>query len=261
MSADLPLARMLTTSASRGRLGVALLLALLGHAAVVVLAAKAGTRAPRLVAVTEVELAPAPAASPPAPPVAPPEPQVPPAPQPAPATAARPQKRAAASRPAAAPAAGRAAAVRTVDEDAPTPEGPVRFVSDATGAAFGSGAVARGGTADVGQQPAAPVPARAPRGPSAAPSLSRPPRLGEADPCRGFFPQRARVDRGEVTLRVRVERDGSVRSIAISSELPLGHGFGFAARDCLRAKRFTPALDLGGREVAVLAPVTVRFSR
>jgi hypothetical protein len=62
-------------------------------------------------------------------------------------------------------------------------------------------------------------------------------------------------------MRVRVERDGAVRSVSVDRESPAGHGFGFAARDCLLSKRFTPALDRAGAEVAVVSPVTVRFSR
>ena len=158
-----------------------------------------------------------------------------------------------------------AAEVRTVDEAAKTSDEPVRFVTDPNGTSFGYGAVQRGGTAEAasptarGGQPA-PGPARAGSG-TGLPVLSRPPRLGESDPCRGFFPKRALADHGEVALRVRVERDGSVRVVTVGSETPAGQGFGAAARECLLSKHFSPALDEGGREVAVVSPVTVRFSR
>jgi hypothetical protein len=148
--------------------------------------------------------------------------------------------------------------VKTSDE-------PVRFVTDPNGTAFGYGTVQRGGSAASAPLGAA-LPVGKPSAPVGSgsgenPVLSRAPQLGESDPCRGFFPSRAQVDRGEVALRVRVETDGKVRSVSVSREAPLGHGFGFAARDCLLSKRFTPALDREGREVAVVSPVTVRFSR
>jgi outer membrane biosynthesis protein TonB len=170
-----------------------------------------------------------------------------------------------APRPQPAPPPASAAPLRTIDESVKTADEPVRFVTDPNGSAFGYGTVQRGGSAA-----SAPVGAALPVGRPSAPAssgsgdnpiLSRAPQLGESDPCRGFFPSRAQVDRGEVALRVRVEADGKVRSVAVSRETPVGHGFGFAARDCLLSKRFTPALDKDGHEVSVVSPVTVRFSR
>lgn len=260
MSLGLPLARSLAPRPHALRACCALAVALLGHGLVLVLAAQSERAPPRLVPVTEVELM-APAATPPAPPPALPPPTPESAPE-APASALRPRHTRAEPR-ASVPA--RAAAIRTIEPAAAPAEEPVRFASDERGGAFGYGQVASGGSGDgrSAAPPAGPAAPAAPDSGSSAqtPALGRPPRLGEHDPCRGFFPARAGVDRGEVTLRVRVDRDGSVRSIVIERESPLGHGFGFAARDCLHSKRFVPALDTRGREVAVLAPITVRFSR
>ena len=240
------------------RVSWALWFALVGHGALVALALGEAPPRAQLIAITEVELM-----RPPAPVSVPdvaaqkPEPAKPAAEQP------RAERRP--SKPALAKAAepARAAPLRTVAETAETPEEPVRFVTDPNGSAFGYGTVARGGAATAGLPgPIVPVVARGTahsEGPE--PLLSRPPSLGESDPCRGFFPQRAQVDRGEVALKVRVEADGSVRAVAIAREAPVGHGFGFAARDCLLSKRFSPALDVAGRPVATLSPVTVKFSR
>lgn len=234
----------------------ALLLTLAAHAALVFVAAHAKAPVPAIVDVTEVELLAAPTKPPEPTPAPPPEP-APSAPAPAAAPAAAKPRVARPSAPAA------AAPLRTIDESVPTSDAPVRFVTDPNGTAFGFGSVARGGSAPSAPVGALPAAAESPR-PSvvaSAPVLSRPPRLAESDPCRGFFPESATADRGEVSLHVRVERDGAVRSIRVLSELPAGQGFGFAARDCLRSKRFSPALDAAGQEVAVVSPITVRFSR
>lgn len=246
--------------AGRARAAWAFSIAVLGHAGLAALALGQPHVAPvAMVAVTEIDLAPPPKA---------PEPEPPPVEEPkAPelkAPAAAPRRARAPSRPAPAPPTAKAAEVRAVDEAVKTADEPVRFVTDPNGTSFGYGAVQRGGTAESAKAGATaqaePGPARSGSG-SETPELSRPPRLGESDPCRGFFPSRARVDRGEVTLKVRVERDGAVRSVSVSAESPAGHGFGFAARDCLLSKHFSPALDKQGRAVAVVTPVTVRFSR
>jgi periplasmic protein TonB len=232
---------------------VALLLAMAAHAGMVAFALTQPLPPPALTAVTEVELAP------PAPPP-PPEPEAPP-PEPAkePAPRARAPK-APAKAPAPAPAA--AAPLRTIEDDVKTADEPVRFVTDPNGTAFGYGTVARGGTgtgapgAQLAEAPAGSV-----GGHGTAPELSRPPSLSELDPCRGFFPTRAQADRGEVQLKVRVEADGKVRTVTIAREQPIAQGFGFAARDCLMSKRFSPALDKAGAPVSVVSPVTIRFSR
>jgi TonB family protein len=238
---------------SRG--AAALLFAALAHAGLVAIALNQAPPPPRPTPVTEVELqAPAPPPPPPLPQAPTPEPQAEAPKLKAPAKAAPKQK---------APAPAAAAPLRTIDEAVKTADEPVRFVTDPNGTAFGYGTVARGGSGSgaVGAQPQQ---VGAPEGNgsvAAAPELSRPPSLDEAEPCRGFFPQRAQADRGEVSLKVRVEADGRVRSVNIARESPAAQGFGFAARDCLMSKHFSPALDKAGLPVAVVSPVTIRFSR
>lgn len=247
--------------ARAGRTACAWVVALVAHGALVALALNTDPPPPPLVSVTEVELL-----KPPPPPPPPPAAPAPEPPPPAAALAPRPERRVAPRPvPAPTPPPASAAPLRTIDESVKTSDEPVRFVTDPNGTAFGYGTVQRGGTAA-----SAPVGAALPTGlPNVSagkgsvdnPILSRAPKLGESDPCRGFFPTRAQVDRGEVALRVRVEADGKVRSVSVSRETPVGHGFGFAARDCLLSKQFVPALDKDGHEVAVVSPVTVRFSR
>jgi periplasmic protein TonB len=257
VSEGLALSRVLSREASHMRAACALAIALLGHGALVALAFDQTAPPPALVAVTEVELAERAA---PEPPPKLPEPAASvPDPQPRAERRSAPKR----ERPAEAPAA-KAAALHTIDEDVKTASEPVRFVTDPNGDAFGFGSVARGGTAASATGPVTAAPPIVPEqrsGPGAQPELSRSPALAESDPCRGFFPERAAVDRGEVTLRVRVDGDGSVRAVTVAREAPVGHGFGFAARDCLLSKRFSPALDRAGHPVSVLSPVTVRFAR
>jgi periplasmic protein TonB len=251
--------RTLGESEGGKRTATALLVAALAHASLVAVAFVQEPPAPKLVTVTEVELQ-KPAASSPLPPPPPPLPEPP---REAAAPVARAPRAHAAKAPAPAPAA--AAPLRTIDDAVKTADEPVRFVTDPNGTAFGYGTVARGGTgtgAPGAQLPAGPeLPLSGAGGHGTAPELSRPPSLAEVDPCRGFFPARAQADRGEVLLKVRLESDGKVRSVAIAREVPGAQGFGFAARDCLMSKRFSPALDKAGRPVAVVSPVTIRFSR
>lgn len=252
------LERVLVPAAAGGRGAWGVGIALLVHMGLVAAAASVPPVPPAPVAVTQVALLP-PTKEPLAPAPAPsPLDPTPPARPVAPRRARAPRRSA---QPAEPPA--RAGALRTVDEAVATPETPVRFVTDPSGAGFGYGSVARGGSAASASPAAgaAEAAAAAAGGTGSAPVLSRPPRLSEADPCRGFFPARARADRGEVALRVRVEADGSVRAVSVARESPVGHGFGFAARDCLLSKQFSPALDKSGVSVAVVSPVTVRFSR
>lgn len=262
MSETAVLARVLAHEPGGVRSSAALLTALLAHAALVALATLAAPQLPPAAAVVEVteidfELPAATAPEPEPRPLAEPAPFEPPrnarrAPTPAVPPKPRPAARAS------------AAPLRTVAEGVKTAEEPVRFVADATGSAFGFGSAAAGGSALVGDPAALAEPSSGPASKPAAAgrtSLRRAPALAESDPCRGFFPARARVDRGQVALKVKVERDGSVRSIGVTSETPLGHGFGVAARDCLRSKRFSPALNHAGQAVAVVSPITVRFTR
>lgn len=212
-------------------------------------------------AVTEVSLlppSPSPPPPPPAPEVAKPEP---------PAVDPKPVRARAPSAPREEPKAASAAPLLTAPEEAPDPAEPVRFVTDPNGTAFGFGVVARGGTAKEGlggntakSAPASPTPVVDPNAPFRG-ELGRAPRLTVFDPCRGFFPSAAQVDRGDAAVRVTVAIDGSVAAVSVLAESPLAQGFGKAARACLLAARFEPALDTRGRAVVAIAPITVKFSR
>lgn len=203
-----------------------------------------------------------------------PEPQPEPVPLPPPASAP-----VAAPAPAAPPAA-KAGALLTANDDAPKPgdDEPVRFVTDPNGGSYGSGVVARGGTADVGAAGAKPdgepkangsasaaapsaKPIAAPEALVSAKDWSRAPRLGDPDACKGFFPASADDDVGEATVQVVVKPSGEVASVTLVSESPRGQGFGSATRSCLAARRFEPALDKAGRPAAAVTAVRVRYSR
>ncbi len=145
------------------------------------------------------------------------------------------------------------------------------FVTDPAGTTYGSGVVARGGTAEHGEHGAtaasvgsAPVrTATAPPtdGLVAAANLSRRATLNERDACAGFYPSEANVDSGAVTLTVVVRADGAVSSSSVLSESPVGQGFGKAARACLQKKRFEPSLDRAGTAVAAATTFKLRFLR
>lgn len=220
--------------------------------------------------VSEIELV-----APPAPPDPPPAP--PPADTVDTAKAAPPApvaRAAAAPRltppPAAPPPAARAGNVLTARDG--TAGDAIDFVTDPNGQAYGSGVVARGGTADHGAPRAAPTPTPTPEKPAApaapradavAPpeSLSRPARLSEPNPCAGYYPSAADADSGQVTVSLVVRPSGDLASLAVVSESPAGEGFGAAARACLAKKRLAPALDHGGQAVTAALTVRVRFSR
>ncbi|MFT3923726.1 MAG: TonB family protein [Myxococcales bacterium] len=204
----------------------------------------------------------------------PPAPPPPPAPEPPPkleepkpvAPEPRPVRARAPSAPKEEPKAASAAPLLTAPEETPDSQEPVRFVTDPNGSAFGYGVVARGGTAKegLGASTAKPAPVAAPVVDPNAPfrgELGRAPKLTMFDPCRGFFPERAQSDRGDAAVRVTVAADGSVRAVSVLAERPLSQGFGPAARACLLAARFEPALDTSGRAVVAVAPITVKFSR
>ncbi len=173
---------------------------------------------------------------------------------------------------AAAPAA-RAGALHTAAPDAPAQQSdePVDFTTDPTGTSYGSGVVAVGGTAAVGLAGArASGPAKVSAGTSVAPAgpaltalsdLSRRPALPRADPCRGYFPGRARDDAGEVALMVVVGRSGRASQATLLAESPRDQGFFAAARTCLMSERFTPALDRAGNPAATAIRVNVSFRR
>jgi outer membrane biosynthesis protein TonB len=94
-----------------------------------------------------------------------------------------------------------------------------------------------------------------------AADLGRKPALGEADPCRGYFPSAASSDVATASVLIVVGKSGSVSKASIVSETPRAQGFGAAARSCMLSKRFTPALDRKGRPVATAIRVNVRFTR
>lgn len=204
--------------------------------------------------VTEVELAP----PPPAPPIAEPPPA---SDDPVAATPLSTR---------AAPAAARAGALVTAKTDTPTAakDELVDFVTDPNGT-YGSGVVARGGTADHGALGAAVgrvgnVPAGGSKaGPSlvSASNLSRRATLREDNACAGFYPSEARDDGGTATVTVVVRADGSVLSTSIVSETPAGQGFGKAARARLQGKRFQPSLDRVGVAVDAATTIRLRFVR
>lgn len=171
-----------------------------------------------------------------------------------------------------APAAHAGALLTATAEPAPG-AAPVRFVSDPSGASFGFGVVARGGTAEhgaigatasgQGQPSPAPTAQAGVQGPAITPAseLSRPPRLEQEDVCRGHFPAASRADQGVVTLRVVVQPFGAASRVSVERETPADEGFGQAARVCLRSARFTPALGVDGTPTTAAARVTIRFSR
>ena len=241
------------------------LTALALHAAVTLAAFQCQpTQASAPLVVTEVDLTPVELPAPEPEPARPPEPT--PEPEKAPAPAPRAEPRAAKHAP---PPPAAAGALHTAREDAPEPSEPVRFAVDANGGAYGFGVVAAGGSRSgqaggVGPASAAPTPSPTPAAlaPAERPrAFAVPPRLDESDPCRGFFPSGAGVDRGEVTVTLRIAADGAVQRVSVQSEQPADQGFGASAVRCLKAKRFVPARDENGRDVIAEAPVTVRFSR
>jgi protein TonB len=169
--------------------------------------------------------------------------------------------------------AARAGALLTAKESAPSAKTDdlVDFVTDPAGTSYGSGVVARGGTADHGERGATaagvgsvPVPVAAPPGTDglvAAANLSRRAALHEANACAGFYPSEADADSAAVTLTLVVRADGGVSSATVVSETPAGQGFGKAARACLQQKHFEPSLDRAGTPVTAATTIKLRFSR
>jgi hypothetical protein len=244
------------------RLGVAVIIALATHTLGGLYAnsrpAPAALRPPPV----EVELSMHP---PPAPPEPPPqvEPELKPVATPAAAVKL--------SRAPAPPPAAKAGAALTATETPAEPEStePFDFTSDPRSAVYGGGVVAVGGTAAFGEKGAqaggrgvAPV-APGPIGDAltAAGDLSERPRLQDSDPCRGYFPKAALSDVASATVRVVIAKGGNVTRADVVSEAPKAQGFGAAARTCLLAQRFSPALDRDGRRVATGLNVNVKFKR
>ena len=196
----------------------------------------------------------------------PPPPPPPSEPEPPPPKPVRAPER---SRPAAEPPPlAKAGKLLTAPETPePADDEPVRFVTDPNGKGYGSGLVARGGTADRADEPApAPepiAPAKPAKGSGLAfaAKLSRQPALAAADPCRGYFPRDAASNRGEVVAIATVRDHGTVMRTEIEHEAPLGQGFGAAARACLAQQRFEPALDDEGKRTAARVRVRIAFTR
>lgn len=207
-----------------------------------------------------------------------PPPPAPPEPVPA-AAAPEPEAKAvvrAAPRVAAAPppAPAQAGALHTAKDDGPSPsaDDPLDFTHDQSVTGFGAGVVAIGGTATFAPKGAAPAPVQAAKPSAAAASgngealtaaadLGRKPVLGEADPCRGYFPRDALDDVATASVLVVVAKSGAVSKASVVSESPASQGFGSAARACMLTKHFTPALDREGRPTATAIRVNVRFAR
>lgn len=159
----------------------------------------------------------------------------------------------------------------TGDKDVPT------FVTDPNGQEYGSGVVAKGGTADVGKAGAAAsgvpngtgtgTPAKGPPAPPPAPTvvaaadLSRKPALPNANACQGYFPNDADDNEATVVVSVVVKADGSASSVSLVSEDPRGQGFGAAAKKCLSAQRLSPGLDKSGTAVASPMQFRIHFTR
>ena len=178
----------------------------------------------------------------------------------APVAHAAPAKPASASPP---PAA--AGAVITAGEGS---DSPVSFVTDPNGAEYGQGVVAANGSGHVGgvgsAQPAPPVATVEPK--PVEPVVKKvvvasPPRLANANACRGFFPSAADDDAATVAVAVTVQANGAVTSASVVSESPKGQGFGAAARACVTAQKFVPASGEDGQPTPASATVNVHFSR
>jgi hypothetical protein len=212
-----------------------------------------------MIPVTEVELEPLP-------PPKPTEPQPEPEAEPPPTAAVAPPAKARAKRAPDRPAAARAGALLTAQE---TPEEkseePMRFVTDPNGRGYGTGIVARGGTADHGEGSAIAAPEPAPQraksdGITPADKLQRQP-MFLGDGCRGFFPEHARPDQGQVSVIATVQSTGAIAKLEIESESPTGEGFAGAARACLAKRKFTPALDERGQPAGARTRINLRFTR
>jgi hypothetical protein len=177
---------------------------------------------------------------------------------------------------AAPPAAARAGALHLASATAaPSQQADeaVDFTTDPNGTTYGGGVVAAFGKADFGAPgaravaspgttPNAPVTGK-PKGEGlvAVSDLSRKPQLPSSDPCRGFFPNAAQDDAGDVAVMVTLNKSGRVSSSQLLSENPRGQGFGAAARTCLASQAFTPALDRDGNPAATAIRVNLHFSR
>jgi protein TonB len=149
------------------------------------------------------------------------------------------------------------------------PDDPGAVVDLTDSIVEGSGSMATNGAVG-GDGNAAPraAPAREPpRTPPSAPSnrsadLSRKPALAGGAEWACPFPaeaDRAGVDSAVVAIRVALDASGAVRDVGLQSDP--GHGFGRAAQQCARTKRWMPALDWQGKAVHGDVVIRVRFTR
>jgi len=154
---------------------------------------------------------------------------------------------------------------------------PVSFVTDPNGQEYGSGTVAKGGTADIGVAGAkasgtpggtgSGTPAKGPPSPPPPPpqvtaaDLSRKPVPPGGDPCKNTYPSEADDDTATVQLLVTTKPDGHVEKVSVVAENPKGQGFGRAARTCVLNLKFGPALDKEGKGVAFTFPFNIRYVR
>jgi TonB family protein len=145
-------------------------------------------------------------------------------------------------------------------------DAPVSFVTDPNGGEYGQGVVAANGvghhagtapstSAKVIEEPKPVAPV------VAAKKVATPPRLVEANACRGFFPSGAEDDAATVAVAVTVQANGSVTTANVVSESPKGQGFGAAARLCVTSRKFVPASGEDGLPMPASATVNVHFSR
>jgi TonB family protein len=251
-------------SLDRGSRGVFAMLAVIAHLGVgSVLArhARAAAVEPPPV-LTEVEFI---APPPPPEPAAPPKAEEPREDRVVAAAPVAHAARASSPRPASAtPPPAAAGAVITAGDGS---DAPVSFVTDPNGGEYGQGVVAANGvgshTGTASSAKSAPV-VEEPK-PVApvivAKKVATPPRLVEANACRGFFPSAAEDDAATVAVAVTVQANGSVTTANVVSESPKGQGFGAAARLCVTSRKFVPASGEDGLPMPASATVNVHFSR
>lgn len=199
-------------------------------------------------------------------------PPPPPPPEPEPEPQAKPPEQPQ-EQPQAQPAAAKVGNLLTAPDDpkADKSDEPYSFLTDPNGNEYGSGAAKIGGTADKAPPGATTVgkpggtgsvnipPPPPPPKPSV--DMSRKAALTVNDPCKGFFPGDADDDVAYVTVMVSIKPGGEVGTVAVLSENPKGQGFGKAARTCLTAARFQPALDKDGKPVAATQQFNIKFTR
>jgi outer membrane biosynthesis protein TonB len=235
----------------------ALMAACIMHACLIALPRPAAApAAPAAHAATQiVDLEPPPRVVPP-----PPPPEVPP---PEPST--QPRAVAAAATP---PPPAQAAAVLTQKEAPNAPADLTDSMVVGTAETYVGGSTSAGGTTrrtlavagTAARGGGGVVPAAAKE--TSGPDRSKGARLAEGGSWNCPFPSEAdtaQIDHAVVTLRIAVAPDGSPLTVTVTADP--GNGFGREASACAMRKRFSPALDHGGRPIAGSSLVNVRFDR